>query len=112
MKFNRKIQQKIVSASGAITRLLAGWLKVSRTLWSTKPTTISTKVWSLPGTPVVAFFATRLNRNDEHEAEQDGERHRVDVDREEIAVAFVPDPGAVLLADGQVLEMVGDVLAG
>ena len=48
----------------------------------------------------------------EHEAEQDREHHRVDVDREEITVAFVPDPGAVLLADGQVLEVVGDVLAG
>src|SRR4249919_405134 len=63
IEFIRNIQTKSVIASGAITRLLAGWLKVSRTLWSTKPTTISTMVWSLPGTPVVAFLATRLNRN-------------------------------------------------
>ncbi len=51
-------------------------------------------------------------QGDEDESEQDREHHRVDVDREEITLAFVPDPLPVRLADGQILEMVGDVLAG
>jgi hypothetical protein len=66
MKFIRNTTQKIVSASGAIS-LLRPW-KVSRTMPSTKPTTISTKAWNLPGTPGVALRAVRMkkNRNSAH----------------------------------------------
>src|SRR5688572_13674635 len=63
IEFIRKIQTKSVSASGAMTRLLGGWLNVSLTLRSTNPTVISTSVWSWLGTPVVAFLATRLKTN-------------------------------------------------
>ena len=68
--------------------------------------------WVFVGTPVVAFLATRLKNQTSEGAEDDREEHRVDVDREEITVALVPDPLAVRLADGQILEMVADVLAG
>src|SRR5690606_24055019 len=55
MKFIRNTRQKMVSDNGAIS-LLRPW-KVSRTWPSTKPTTISTTVWNLPGTPAVALRA-------------------------------------------------------
>ena len=60
MVFISRIQTKSVSASGAMTRLCGGWLKVSPTLRSTNPTVISTSVWILVGMPAEAFFATRL----------------------------------------------------
>ena len=55
MKFIRKIQQKIVSASGAMS-LLEPW-KLSRTWVSTNSTIISTKFCQGPGTPAVALRA-------------------------------------------------------
>ena len=57
MKLNSRIQQKMVSASGAIS-LLVPW-KVSRTWVSTNSTITSTKFWNLPGTPAVALRAAR-----------------------------------------------------
>ena len=45
-------QQKMVIASGAMNLLLP-W-KVSFTVPSTNSTSISTAVWNLPGTPLVA----------------------------------------------------------
>ena len=49
-----------------MTRLLGGWLKVSRTLWSTKPTDDLDEGLELrSATPVVAFLATRLKNEDE-----------------------------------------------
>ncbi|MNH35513.1 hypothetical protein D3C79_962050 [compost metagenome] len=54
--FIRNTQTNTVSASGAITLLLPWYM--SRTLLSTNPTTNSTAVCSLPGTPLVAFLAT------------------------------------------------------
>ena len=57
MKLNRNTQQKIVSASGAMS-LLVPW-KLSRTWLSTNSTIISTKFWNLPGTPAVAVRAAR-----------------------------------------------------
>ncbi len=59
MKLNNRIQQKMVSASGAIS-LLWPW-KVSRTCASTNSTSTSTKFWNLPGTPAVALRATIQN---------------------------------------------------
>ena len=59
IRFMKNTQTKIVSPSGAISRLLP-W-KVSLTLLSTKSTIISTASWVLLGTPDVAFFATRPN---------------------------------------------------
>ena len=61
MKFIRNTTQKMVIASGAIS-LLRPW-KVSRTRPSTKPTTISTAAWNLPGTPAVALRAVRMKKN-------------------------------------------------
>ena len=57
MKFINRIQQKMVSASGAIS-LLVPW-KVSRTCVSMKSTITSTKSWNFPGTPAVALRAAR-----------------------------------------------------
>ncbi len=48
----RKTQQKIVSASGPMNRLLA-W-KMSFTCASTSSTSHSMKFWNRSGTPVVA----------------------------------------------------------
>ena len=111
IEFIRKIQTKSVSASGAMTRLLGGWLKVSLTLRSTNPTDDLDEGLELARHAGRRLLGDAAEEEDEDDAEQDGEEHRVDVDREEIAVAFVPDPLAVLLADGQVLEVVADVLA-
>ena len=51
---------KSVSASGAMTVLLGGWLKVSRTDPSTKSTMTSMRACVFVGWPIDAFLATRL----------------------------------------------------
>jgi hypothetical protein len=48
----------------------------------------------------------------EHQAEQHGEEHRIDVERLEIAGAMIPDPLAIRPADRQVLQVMGNVTAG
>ncbi len=84
MKLNRNTQQKIVSASGAISRLVP-W-KVSFTCESTNSTTSSTKFWNLPGTPTPSRLARREpEAAAEHHREQHGEEHAVEVQRPEAA---------------------------
>jgi hypothetical protein len=48
----------------------------------------------------------------EGKTEHEGKEHRVDVDRPEVAVALVPDPVAIRLAERQVLQVMGDIGAG
>ena len=81
MTFIRKIQTKMVSASGATIGFLP--LKEPRTFSSTKSTSHSTKFWAVPGTPAVAFSATRRKKLHEQPAEQDRDGDGVDVQRPE-----------------------------
>src|ERR1700728_674398 len=59
MMLNSRIQQKMVSARGAIS-LLVPW-KVSDTCLSMKLTSTSTNSWTRPGTPAVARRAMNQN---------------------------------------------------
>ncbi len=62
-----------------------------------------------PGRRGLCDFAEYV---DEDDAEHQRKEHRVDVQRVEVALAVAADgPRPIHLADGQVLEMVGDVLA-
>ena len=83
MKLNRNTQQKIVSASGAIS-LLVPW-KVSCTCSSTNSTINSTKVWSLPGD--AGGRAARRERRTaptNSTAEHHREEHGVEIDDGEV----------------------------
>ena len=66
----------------------------------------------LGGNSSFCSFRHTPEQKREQTTQQDREKHRVDVDRPEIAVAMVPDPFAVDTANLEVLQMVGDVFAG
>jgi hypothetical protein len=81
---------KMVSDKGAMS-LLWPW-NASRTDVSMNPSELDRGL-SLP--PTGGHGLRGPWRRSKNDAENDGERHRVDVQRKEIAFALVPDPRAV-----------------
>ena len=91
--------------------LLWPW-NASRTEVSMKSTTSSMAACSLPGRPVVMFFATLLNRKMNTSPSNSEKAIESTLMRPEIALAVVPDPPAVRTAHLQIGEVMLDVFAG